>query len=265
MKKRLTVLVACLVAIIGLAACSSNSKSEEPKYADDTAMETVQKGFEARAELIDQMEQAGKDTETTKAYKKCVAAELDVDKPLKDSKFKSSKMQQDVLAYINSLEGQKEVLENSSMSSDNFWTDWNKAYNTRCEALKTLVDKYDLKVSDKYKDDFDDLVNNGKAVAKKNEADEQLNNLFSGITFDKQGDGYDNTYWTYSAIVENTTSNTYSNVTLTLALYDADGVRQGETYASINTWAAGEKVRVEATSEIDATTVKVEPTYYDVK
>lgn len=265
MKKKLAVMLACALALVGLSACSSNSTSQEPQYADDTAMATIAKGFEARCKAIDQMEADGKDTQTTKAYKKFVNTELDMDKPLKDEKFKDSKMQEDVLSYINALEATKDILDNSSMASDNFWTDWNEGYNKRCEAMKVLVDKYDLKVSEAYQDDLDDIVNNGKAVAKKNEADEQLNNLFANVTFDKQGDGYDNSWFTYSAIVENSTDKTYTNVSLTLALYDADGVRQGETYASINTWAAGEKAKVEATSEIDAATVKVEPTYYDVK
>lgn len=59
MKKRLAALFTCLVILVVLAACSSNSKSEEPKYADDTAMETIAKGFEARADVINELEQNG--------------------------------------------------------------------------------------------------------------------------------------------------------------------------------------------------------------
>ena len=68
MKKRLAALFTCLVILVALAACSSNSKSEEPKYADATAMETIAKGFAARADVINDLEQNGEYAETSKVY-----------------------------------------------------------------------------------------------------------------------------------------------------------------------------------------------------
>ena len=263
MKKRLTVLFACLVVMIGLVACSSNNKSEEPQYVDDTAMETIAKGYEARQDVISEMEQNGENTETSKAYKKFINTELDIDKELKDAKFKDSQMQEDVLSYINSLQGQLDVVENNSPSSDSFYTEWSDAYDKRCSALKVLVEKYDLTVSDKYKDDFDDLVANGTAATKKNEQADGLANNFNNVAWDCTDDGYGS--YTYSAVVENTTQYTYSNVTITLGLYDADGVRQDEAYADVNSWAPGEKVRFEAYGTVGAQTVKVEPTYYEAE
>lgn len=129
--------------------------------------------------------------------------------------------------------------------------------------MKVLVEKYDLTVSDKYKDDFDNLVANGTAATKKNEQADGLANNFNNVAWDCTDDGYGN--YTYSAVVENTTQYTYSNVTITLGLYDADGVRQDEAYADVNSWAPGEKVRFEAYSTVGAQSVKVEPTYYEAK
>ena len=263
MKKRLTVLIACLVAVIGLAACSSNTKSEEPKYADDTAMETIAKGYEARADVISEMEQNGEDTQSNKNLKKMINAELDVDKELQSAKFKDSKMQEDVLSYINSLQGQLDVVKNNSSSNDTFYQEWQDAYDKRSSILKTLVDKYDLKVSDKYKDDFEDLIANGTAATKKADQKEGLVNNFNNVTFDVTDDGYGN--YTYSAVVENTTQYNYENVGIILGLYDADGVRQGQTYANVNSWAAGEKVRFEAYESINPASIKVEIDYYEVK
>ena len=263
MKKRLTVLFACLIVMVGLAACSSNNKSEEPKYADDTAMETIAKGYEARADLITQLEQSGEDTQSDKNLKKIIKAELDVDSELKDSKFKDSKMQEDVLSYINSVQAQLDVLKNNSSSNASFYEEWNDAYDQRSSALKVLVDSYDLTVSDKYQDDFDELIANGTAATKKNEQDEGLINNFSNVPWDCADDGYGS--YTYSAVVENTTQFTYSTVNITLGLYDADGVRQGEAYANVNSWAPGEKVRFEAYGTVGAQTVKVEPTYYEAE
>ena len=263
MKKRLTVLITCLVAIIGLTACSSNSKPEEPKYVDDTAMETIAKGFEARADVIADLEQNGEDTNSNKNLKKMIKAELDVDKELTSAKFKDSKMQEDVLSYINSIQGQLDVVKNNSSSNDTFYQEWQDAYDKRTSALKVLVDKYDLKVSDKYKDDFDELIANGTAATKKADQKEGLTNNFNNITFDVTDDGYGN--YTYSAVVENTTQYTYKNVSLTLGLYDGDGVRQDEAYADTNSWAPGEKVRFEAYGDINPASIKVEPTYYEAE
>lgn len=262
MKKRLTVLFACLIAVIGLSACSS-SKSEEPKYVDDTAMETIAKGFETRSDVITEMEQNGEDTQSNKNLKKMINAELDVDKELTDAKFKDSKMQEDVLSYINSLQGQLDVVNNNSSSNDTFYQEWQEAYDTRSSALKVLVDKYSLKVSDKYKDDFDELIANGTAATKKADQQEGLVNNFNNLTWDVEDDGYGN--MTYSAVVENTTQYTYKNVSLTLGLYDGDGVRQDEAYAQTNSWAPGEKVRFEAYGSISPASIKVEPTYYEAE
>lgn len=49
-----------------------------------------------------------------------------------------------------------------------------------------------------------------------------------------------------------------------LALYDADGVKAEGTYASTSSWAAGEKVRFEATSSVDAAQVKATVSNYEV-
>ena len=54
-------------------------------------------------------------------------------------------------------------------------------------------------------------------------------------------------------------------MSITLGLYDADGVRQDEAYADVNSWGPGEKVRFEAYGSVDAQSVKVEPTYYEAK
>ena len=108
-----------------------------------------------------------------------------------------------------------------------------------------------------------DIVANGTAATKKNEQDEGLANNFNNVPWDCADDGYGS--YTYSAVVENTTQYTDSNVTITLGLYDADGVRQDEAYTDVNSWAPGEKVRFEAYGTVSAQTVKVEPTYYEAE
>jgi hypothetical protein len=80
--------------------------------------------------------------------------------------------------------------------------------------------------------------------------------------FEQIDDGYGN--YTYSATVKNTSDLSFENVSLVLGLYDSDGVRQGESYVSANTWAAGETVKFEGYGTINAAQIKVEINYYEV-
>ena len=75
---------------------------------------------------------------------------------------------------------------------------------------------------------FDDLVRNGNSVQEKNETDQVINNLVSSAQFDRTEAEYGG-YYTYSAVIENTSKINFSNVSLLLALYDADGVKVEET------------------------------------
>ena len=74
---------------------------------------------------------------------------------------------------------------------------------------------------------------------------EAMQSLFSDVTWEKVDvSGYGN--YEYEATVSNTTENDYSNVSLVLGVYDAGGTRIGETYASTNSWGAGESVKFDA-------------------
>ena len=51
---------------------------------------------------------------------------------------------------------------------------------------------------------------------------------------------------------------------MTLGLYDADGVRAQDAYLSTTSWPAGEKVKFETISEVDAVETRVAIDYYEV-
>lgn len=106
------------------------------------------------------------------------------------------------------------------------------------------------------------MIANGAAATEKSRIDEALETLMSSVTFEKQNDGYG--FITYVAIVENTTGVDFGNVSMTLGLYDADGVRAQDTYLSTTSWPAGEKVKFETISEVDAVETRVAIDYYEV-
>ena len=210
-------------------------------------MSIIAKAYQKRSDVLDQYEQK-KDTDSVKHVKDAVQAEIDNDEPLKERQFKDSKLQEKVITYIN-------------LSSD-YSTEWTKVYDKRSALLKDFVDNYKLTVDSKYQDPLNDIVANGSSVKKKTETEDALNNLIASATFEKTDDGYG--YYAYSAVIENISGIDFGTVNLILALYDADGVKAAEVYASTNAWPAGEKVKFETGSDADAAQVKASVDHYEV-
>lgn len=96
-----------------------------------------------------------------------------------------------------------------------------------------------MKVDAKSQDALDNLVRNCKSVQEKNKADRAINSLISSATFEKTPDEYGGSYYIYSAVIENISGISFGNVSLVLALYDADGVKAEGTYASTSSWGCG--------------------------
>lgn len=262
MMKKVFAAILSIALITGVSACGEK-KAEGPDYADDEAMSVISEGFNKRSALIDTLKGQGKDTSESKNLQQIIQTEIDNDKPLKARQFKDSKLQEQVIAYLNSLDDQLSVVRKYSSTSAEYSQAWNEAYDKRSAILKTFVDKYGLKVDSKYQDTLDDLVRNGNSVQEKNETDQVINGLISSAKFDRTEAEYGG-YYTYTAVIENTSKINFGNVSLLLALYDADGVKAGETYATTSSWAAGEKVRFEAGTDIDAAQVKVSVSGYEV-
>lgn len=256
----LLVLLICSLGFI--SACSQNdANAAKSKYVDDKAMNVIAAGFERRSDVIESNANDD-DPHSTENIQEAIEAEIKNDEELKNARFKDSKMQQDVITYLNLLDDQLKVTEDYSQSSSDYYEEWNKVYDKRSAQLKKLVDNYGLEVGEKYKDDFNDLIKNGKSVAEKTRYEDAINSLIQGANFEKTDDGYG--LYTYTAVVENTSGISFSNVSLTLALYDADDIKAEETYADTSSWAPGEKVKFEAMSDVDAARVVASVSSYDV-
>lgn len=256
----LLVLLICSLGFI--SACSQNdANAAKSKYVDDKAMNVIAAGFERRSDVIESNANDD-DPHSTENIQEAIEAEIKNDKELKNARFKDSKMQQDVITYLNLLDDQLKVTEDYSQSSSDYYEEWNKVYDKRSAQLKKLVDNYGLEVREKYEDDFNDLIKNGKSVAEKTRYEDAINSLIQGANFEKSDDGYG--LYTYTAVVENTSGVSFSNVSLTLALYDADDIKAEETYADTSSWAPGEKVKFEAMSDVDAARIVASVSSYDV-
>lgn len=262
-KMSMMALLVLLICSLGfISACSQNdANAAKSKYVDDKAMNVIAAGFERRSDVIESNANDD-DPHSTENIQEAIEAEIKNDKELKNARFKDSKMQQDVITYLNLLDDQLKVTEDYSQSSSEYYEEWNKVYDKRSAQLKKLVDNYGLEVGEKYEDDFNDLIKNGKSVAEKTRYEDAINSLIQGANFEKSDDGYG--LYTYTAVVENTSGVSFSNVSLTLALYDADDIKAEETYADTSSWAPGEKVKFEAMSDVDAARVVASVSSYDV-
>lgn len=257
--KALAVSSALLIVFAFCGCTASQSSSNSDDYADDEAMDVIASGLEARWAITD----SSTYKDTADNLKKAINAEIEKDSALKDRQFENSKMQEDVLDYIDIIEDSLEVVENNKYQSETYYDKWDAVYNKRAAKLKTLVDSYGLAVSDSKKSVLDELVSAGTAAQDQADRDDAINSLFKKAKFKKTNKGYG--YYEYSATIKNSTDYSFEDVGIVLSLYDKKGVKAEEIYASTNSWEKGEKVRFESTSEVNAEKVKVSVDYYSVK
>lgn len=259
---KVSAVVMSLFLVFGMAACGGAGENEGPDYIDDKAMTIIAEGFETRSDTLDRNDPGTTDEEYAAYLKTAVQAEIDNDVELKNAQYEDSELQEAIISYLNLLDDSVEVIDTYPASSIEFSESWQEIYNERSVLLATFVDEYGLTVGDSYQSALDEIIKNSNAVEENAAVEEAIETLVSGLSFEKTDDGYG--WYTYAAIGENTSDYNFGNVTLTLALYDADGVKAEDTYASTSSWASGEKVRFETMSDVDAQDIKVSVDHYDL-
>lgn len=245
----------------GCSSGTTSSGSSTPDYADDEAMGIIADGWNQRSAIIEgDSSSSGSDNGTNwTAVKRGIQTEIDNDASLKNRPFEDTQMQEDVIAYLNSLDDQMNVLDNYSQTDFDFYDQWSKAYNKRSVLLKKFVDEYGFSVDSKYQEALDQILANGSQVNTKNDQQNAINSLFANAQWEKSG----SEYYEYTTVVTNTTDYNFKSVSLTVSLYDADGVKT-ESFASANSWNKGEKMKFTASSNVDAQKVVASVEYFDI-
>ena len=110
-------------------------------------MNVIAAGFEKRSDVIESNANDD-DPHSTENIQEAIKAEIENDKELENARFKDSRMQQDVITYLNLLDDQLKVTEDYSQSSADYYEEWNKVYDKRSAQLKKLVDNYGLEVGE---------------------------------------------------------------------------------------------------------------------
>ena len=233
----LVCVLAASVALLG--GCAEKGGQGQPEYADDSFVQSVAKGFEARAALA---EKTAKSSQSEEYYKKLVDAELEQVEQYQSAQFEDSKLQENAISYINSLKDQRSAAESYATDNDKFQQDWQKAYDKRTALLRTFVDDYGLTVSSACQEDLDRLVSHGKKVERETNQKAAVESLANSINLEF-AEQYSSVVG--KATVTNGTGYDFDYISFDVELFDANGVKVETANLYASHWLNGETVALD--------------------
>lgn len=246
MKKALLIATSILM-IISLVACSNeNGKVEgttEIYYADKDFIKTLGQGLEARWSVKEPEEWEWGSDEHKQYYTEIVNKEQEAICDYVDKKFEDSKLQEKAIKYINMVKQQKEALDYLQVNSDKYDKLWNEAYDERAKLIVDFTNNYGLTVSEEYADDLKDMTTNAQEVEKKEETEKLVQDMMSSVKFKKDKEESSDSYFEYTAIVENTANIDFEYFMIDINLLDKDGVILESTSDSVENWKRGQKAK----------------------
>ncbi|MCS8604687.1 FxLYD domain-containing protein [Lactiplantibacillus pentosus] len=253
--RKVTGLLLALLLSITLVGCSN--KTSKTKYYDKDFITSLEQGLEARWKLTDE---AGDQDINQSDYKSFINAELKQISSYSSKKFKSTFLQENAIAYINSLKNQKKALK--SYNDSDFSTKWNKAYDARNAILVKIDNKYHLKVDSKYNSYLVELRRSGNAANKNTTRNAAVDSLIKSIKFNDKTD--DGSGWIeYSATVENTTGANIKDFSAVVKLKDKSNVTTDTQYVNTENWNKNEKVKFKFSTDKDFASYTVTKDYVD--
>lgn len=264
--KKILAWILALTMTIALVGCNQPS---EPKVTptpeptptpDELFLEAYSSGLEKRWEITFNIEYQN-DEEYIALMKDGVIAELSTIEDYKGVSFVDNKLGVVKDSIIEAVEKQQEALKYASADPNLYSEMWDEAYNERTKLIQTLVDDYGFTVSDGYKETLEEMLINANLVIKREDTNAAIDNMVQGINFELEENSYG---WnTFTAIVENTTGEDFDNFSLTIKLYDADGVVVESNYSNtINNWNSGEKAKFEFMSDKEFVTIALEANWF---
>lgn len=239
--------VACTaVLLIGLPGCAQDGPVlDEDGYADQGFVEAVADGLENRWAVTDPIESRGEDI-TEEDMAKAIQNELDAVTDYSDQKFKDEELAGYADQYISSL---------SDMDAEDYFEmneKWSIAYSQRTAALYGINSITPIPVEEDNQDTLDTLLSDGEAAL-------EAQKIISSANFVQEEPEYEGeTYHTYSTVIENQSSVTFSYFQLDISLIDQDGVVVDTQTAYTDNWSPGERHRFEFSSDAVFSEIQVE-------
>lgn len=218
----------CLICTV----CGLDERSVDEKFMDSLA-----KGLEARWVLTEANENA--DTILKSDWEKYFLAEYDNIIEYEDAEFEDVNLGKWAKSYIDSIGASIEVL---AYYGTNQWTTKysNGVYHDRSVALYNIHKIIPVPVSSDNQENLIGILSNGEAIS-------MIRPLLNKVVFEESENSYG--WRTYQAVVENTTTLSFSYFSFDVDLIDEDGVTISTETAWVEHWEPGEKIRFEFSTD----------------
>lgn len=257
--KKMLVLILAFIMVLSLVGCGSKKSKS---YADDDFLKSMTKGLEKRWEKVDSDEtkniELGSEQQQEE-YKKAVDLELNEIKGYKDKKFKDSNLQELAIKYINQLKTSKSALKYVTVDYDKYAKIWDGVYNERAKIIAEIDNKYELKVSDKYKNDLKNMKTESESILDKEDLENSVSEMIKSVKLKTISS--DDLFSEYAVILENKTDTKFTTFELSIKLKDKDGVIVDTMYDSTSNWEPKTKVKFSFTTDQKFKSYEIVPSY----
>lgn len=238
--------VVAAALLIGTVGCTQDGPVlDEDGYADQGFVEAVADGLQSRWEITDSIESRG-ETLTEEDMTKAIQSELDAVSDYSDVTFKDDELGEYADQYIDAL---------SNMDAEDYFEmneKWSFAYSQRTAALFGINNISPIPVEEEDQDTLDALLSDGEAAL-------EAQKIIASANFVQEEPEFEGeTYHTYSTVIENQSSVTFSFFQLDISLVDQDGVVVDTQIAYTDNWAPGGKHRFEFMSDAEFSEIRVE-------
>ncbi len=269
-KQTVLALFVAMVIALGLVGCgssgaSSNQSGQSASSSSDASQQSQESssaaavsqnpdaeflpaltaGLEARWELTAKTEGQEPTPQLREQY---VNAELEHLAAFEGASFEDTELGQLAARYIAAVEDSAACLDSYDTNYKDFAKRWSSSYKERAMAVKALVERYGLKMSDEHQESLDGMVENAKKIEEelsvpadiKQAAEEDI--LAAAIgAFQKASDN------TYRATVVNPSRASFDYYVLGVFLLDAKGSLVEEHSIRVENWASGAEAVFEFT------------------
>lgn len=253
MKKVATVGVT-LLATLTLASCGY--KGSNGTY-DKDFIRSMENGLQARWNITDHA--VDPNNPTKEEYSKAISKEYDSVVSYKNKRFKSDKLHEEALAYINAVKQEKDALNYVNESS--FDSKWSKAYDKRTEAILRINKIYKIKVDKDNESNLSELTRNGDKVVAAGAKKQAIDDLIKIIKFKevKDEDGYK----TFDADVKNNSEYVFKSFGIKVQLKDKNGTVVETVPVEAYDWTKGQTTRFEMETEKSFNSYSIIKDYVD--
>ena len=217
-------------------------EEEAPAYVDEEFVKAVAQCLDARGKQTDSL---ASDEYTSEVMDDAIKTELDAVEAYEGGLFEDPDLASAADEYIAALKASKGT---DYTAYNNSWT---TAYNQRVAALYKINEISPIEVSEDHKSTLNDLLATG-------EESTVAQGFLDTAVFEKEEPEYEGeTFFTYSAVLENDSDINFYYFSFNINLLDADGVVVETQVASTDNWAPGTKHRFEFMTDAKFETIEV--------